>query len=86
MTVEIEGVTEPAMFRDLAKALDALWVSLRALPLGSYQYEAYKDFFGPDAAERVAEFLERDGRLDLSFSMSGRSHLVRVHRAKKAAA
>ncbi|MGK4582554.1 hypothetical protein [Kitasatospora sp. HPMI-4] len=85
VTVEIEGITEAATFHELPKALDALWRSLRALPLGSLQYEAYREFFEVDAAERVTEFLERDGRLELTFAMSGRSHSVRVRPAERAA-
>ena len=77
VTVEIEDVTEPAQFADLATAVTALWNSLRALPLGNYQYEAYREFFG-GGAERVDEFLQRDGELTLCFAMAGRSHAVKV--------
>lgn len=81
VTVEIEDITQPAQFNDLADAVAALWESLRALPIGSYQYEAYRDFFGGDAVERIEEFLERDGQLALSFAMAGRSHAVWVRLA-----
>lgn len=83
VTVSIEDITEPATFSRLPDALEALWEALRVLPLGWTQYEAYRYFFGPGAVERVAEFLERDGELTLSFAMAGRSHAVRVrpHRA-----
>ncbi|WP_344465958.1 hypothetical protein [Kitasatospora kazusensis] len=78
VTVEIEDITQPAQFGDLAAAIAALWNSLRALPMGSFQYEAYREFFGDGAVERVEEFLQRDGRLMLTFAMAGRSHYVRV--------
>ena len=85
VTVEIEGVTEPATFTRLPDALGALWASLRPLPLGAVQYDAYQYFLTrPDAAERVAEFLQRDGELNLSFAMSGTSHAVRVRPAAPA--
>lgn len=78
VTVEIEGITEPAQFTNLGAAVTALWESLRALPLGWEQYQAYALFFGEGAVERVEEFLERDGELTLSFAMAGQSHAVRV--------
>lgn len=80
VTVEIEGMTAPTTFSHLTAAVNALWESIRAL-LGATQYEAYKLFFGPGAVERVAAFLERDGELQLSFALSGRSHLVVVRPA-----
>ncbi|WP_441250547.1 hypothetical protein [Kitasatospora sp. McL0602] len=87
VTVEIEGVTGPATFPDLAAAVGALWQSLRVLPLGSEQFEAYKVLLGgPDAVERVSEFLERSGRLDPTFTMSGRTHSVHVHLAEPGSA
>ncbi|WP_354642908.1 hypothetical protein [Kitasatospora camelliae] len=83
VVVEIEGVTAPAMFARLPDAVAAVWGAMRALPLGNTQYEAYKYFFTrPDAVERVTEFIQRDGELNLSFSMDGRSHRVRVCPAK----
>ncbi|WP_457031759.1 hypothetical protein [Kitasatospora sp. P5_F3] len=79
VTVSIEGVTEPATFKHLPDALAALWESLRALPLGAVQADAYRYFLTrPDAVERVTEFLTRDGRLDLTFALAGRCHLVSV--------
>lgn len=42
------------------------------------------DFFGPGAEKRVAEFLKRDGRLELTFTMSGEPHAVRVRPAERA--
>lgn len=78
ITVEIEDITAPATFTDLAAAVAAVWDSLRALPLGHCQYEAYEYFFGEGAVERVREFLERDGQLALSFDMAGRPHAVWV--------
>ncbi|GAA4865481.1 hypothetical protein ACGFX4_30270 [Kitasatospora sp. NPDC048365] len=77
-TVSIEDITEPATFTRLPDALDALWQSLRVLPLGWTQYEAYRYFFGPGAVERVETFLARDGRLTLSFHMAGRAHAIRL--------
>ncbi|MDH6579828.1 hypothetical protein [Kitasatospora sp. MAP5-34] len=78
-TVEIEGVTDPAVFARLPDALAALWTTLRALPLGAVQADAYEYFLTrPNAAQRVAEFFERDGQLTLSFAMGGRSHAVWV--------
>jgi len=77
-TVSIEDVTGPATFRRLPDALDALWQSLRVLPLGWTQNEAYRYFFGPGAVERVEGFLARDGELALTFTMAGRPHSVRI--------
>ncbi|GAA2751085.1 hypothetical protein [Kitasatospora cinereorecta] len=79
VTVEIEGVSALATFSRLPDALGAVWASMRALPLGALQYDAYQYFFTrPDAVERVSEFIERDGELNLSFKMEGRSHALRV--------
>lgn len=77
-TVSIEDITEPASYAELADALAALWATLRTLPLGWTQFEAYRFFFGPGAAERTREFLARDGHLELSFVLLGRSRLIRV--------
>ncbi|AUG79824.1 hypothetical protein CFP65_5113 [Kitasatospora sp. MMS16-BH015] len=75
-TVEIEDITAPATFANLADALAALWEALRALPLGWTQAEAYRYFLGPDGVERVEAFLERDDQLVLTFAMAGRTHAV----------
>ncbi|WP_344468550.1 hypothetical protein [Kitasatospora kazusensis] len=86
MTVEIGGVTGPATFSRLPDALAALWSSLRPLPLGVVQYDAYEYFLTrPDAAERVAEFIKRDGELKLTFAMCGKSHVVWVRPAEAGA-
>jgi hypothetical protein len=85
VTVEISGVTGPATFSNLRAAVDALWQSLRVLPLGWNQYQAYRLMFeGPDAVERVADFLARDGSLQLTFVMAGEIHSVSVRPAEKA--
>ncbi|WP_344467594.1 hypothetical protein [Kitasatospora kazusensis] len=82
VTVEIGGVTGPATFARLPDALAALWQSLRPLPLGAVQYDAYEYFLNrPDSSERVAEFLKRDGELQLTFAMGGVTHVVRVRPA-----
>ncbi|WP_405017391.1 hypothetical protein OHV05_10155 [Kitasatospora sp. NBC_00070] len=85
VTVEIEDVTQPATFNGLADAVAAVWNSLRALPLGHLQYDAYRDFFGEGAVERVSKFLDRDGELLLSFAMAGRSHFVLIRPASASA-
>ncbi|WP_371484758.1 hypothetical protein [Kitasatospora sp. NBC_00315] len=78
-TVEIEDVTLPATFTRLPDALAALWSSLRALPLGAQQYDAYQYFLTrPNAAEHVAGYIEQDGELALSFRMEDRVHAVWV--------
>ncbi|MFC9325516.1 hypothetical protein [Kitasatospora sp. NPDC057015] len=82
VTVEIEDVTPPATFDRLPDALAALWGSLRTLPLGATQYDAYRYFLTrPNAVERVTEHLDRDGELQLSFRMDGRLHAVRIRPA-----
>ncbi|MFD7984182.1 hypothetical protein ACFRKE_13085 [Kitasatospora indigofera] len=82
-TVEIEDVTPPATFEHLADALAALWSSLRTLPLGATQYDAYQYFLTrPNAVQRVTEHIDRDGELVLSFRMEGRLHAVRVSPAR----
>ncbi|WP_371499373.1 hypothetical protein OG871_24710 [Kitasatospora sp. NBC_00374] len=78
VTVSIEGVAGPATFSRLPDALAALWRSLRMLPLGWTQYDAYRAFFGPGVVERVEAALARDGQLAMTFTMAGRSHVVRV--------
>jgi hypothetical protein len=81
MIVEIEDVMGPATVSGLPDAVTTLWDSLRALPLGNLQYEAYREFLGEGAVERVEEFLQRDGELMLCFAMDGRSHAVKVRPA-----
>lgn len=78
VTVEIENITRPAEFTSLASAVEALWGSLRALPLGWEQYQAYALFFGEGAVQRVESFLERDGQLTLSFGLAGTSHALHI--------
>ncbi|MER5638723.1 hypothetical protein ABT095_17380 [Kitasatospora sp. NPDC002227] len=85
VTVGIEGVAPAATFSNLPAAVEALWLALRALPLGSQQYEAYALFFGEGAVERVGRFLSRDGQLQLTFTMAGQSHLVWVRPAERTA-
>ncbi|GAA2135615.1 hypothetical protein GCM10009760_14360 [Kitasatospora kazusensis] len=83
VVVEIEGVMAPTEFKKLGDAVAAVWESLRPLPLGWTQYEAYRYFFDtPGAEERVTEFLERDRCLTLTFAIAGRSHYVRVEVAR----
>ncbi|WP_457028579.1 hypothetical protein [Kitasatospora sp. P5_F3] len=78
-TVSIEDVTHPARFSRLADALIALWGSLRELPLGATQADAYQVYLtGPEAEQRVAEQLESCGAIALTFEMAGRSHLVEI--------
>ncbi|MFJ4681109.1 MULTISPECIES: hypothetical protein [Kitasatospora] len=77
-TVGIEEITEPTSFFSLAPALSSLWQTLHALPLGWTQFEAYRYFFGPGAVERTEAFLRRDGRLQLSFALLGRTRLISV--------
>ncbi|MFD7645892.1 hypothetical protein ACFV4P_35250 [Kitasatospora sp. NPDC059795] len=74
----IEGITETTSFASLADALASLWGTLRTLPLGWTQYEAYRYFFGPDAAQRTEGFLARDGHLLLSFVLLGHNRQIRV--------
>lgn len=78
VTVTIEGIADPARFTRLQDALPAIWESLRRLPLGSHQYEAFREFFGEGAVERVEKFLQRDGMLTLTFVMAGQPHAVRI--------
>ncbi|RKE21325.1 hypothetical protein [Streptomyces sp. TLI_171] len=77
-TVSIEDITAPATFLSLAHALGSLWETLRTLPLGWTQYEAYRYFFGPGATTRADAFLARDGQLTLGFALLGRTRLIRV--------
>ncbi|GAA2137357.1 hypothetical protein GCM10009760_17760 [Kitasatospora kazusensis] len=80
-TVTIEGVTEPATFKQLCDALAALWKSIRVLPLGWDQASAYERFLvGADAPANVVRLLEeRSPRpLEVTFTMDGRTHVVRV--------
>lgn len=79
VTVEIEGVAPPAYFANLEAAVAAIWRSLRELPLGWNQYDAYRDFFDTEGAvDRVQSFLERDRELTLSFTMAGEPHAIRI--------
>ncbi|MCX4749954.1 hypothetical protein OG455_31305 [Kitasatospora sp. NBC_01287] len=82
VVVEIEGITPPAQFARLGDALAALWESMRLLPLG----EPQADWFGyyltrPDAARRVAEMLERDQQVELSFGLPDGPHVLCVRKA-----
>jgi len=78
VTVTIEGIADPARFTRLQDALPAIWESLRRLPLGSHQYESFREFFGEGAVDRVEDFLQRDGQLTLTFAMAGQYHAVRI--------
>ncbi|MGE7439429.1 MULTISPECIES: hypothetical protein [Kitasatospora] len=79
VVVEIEGIAAPAAFTHLPDALAAVWDALKPLPLGTLQADAFRYFLTrPDAAERATEFLRRDGRLDLSFTLHGQPHTVRL--------
>lgn len=79
MTVEITGITAPATFARLPDALAALWESMRALPLGMLQYDLI-DYYAtrPDAVQRVARSLERNGEVALAFALGDESHVMRV--------
>ncbi|MFF1903494.1 ATP-binding protein [Kitasatospora sp. NPDC058218] len=82
VVVEIEGVTVPATFGRLPDAIAAVWDSLRVLPLGAVQYDAFGHVLsGPGAAERAARVIRREGGLTMSFAMDGRAHLVSVRPA-----
>lgn len=82
VTVELTDITEPATFARLGDALAALWESMQALPLGRKQYLAYELFLTrPDAVERAAEFLQQEGRLELSFGLADGPHVLRVRPA-----
>ncbi|WP_329496971.1 hypothetical protein [Kitasatospora herbaricolor] len=83
VTAEIEDVMEP-LTAALPGVVERLWEELRALPLGSFQYEAYRRFLGPGVIERVTEAMECDGELHLTFAMRGRLHSVRVVPAVRA--
>lgn len=78
VTVEIEDITQPAHFSNLPDALAALWESLRVLPLGTVQYDAYRYFFGEGAEQRVRDLMRQRGEMSLAFALAGRSHAVRV--------
>jgi hypothetical protein len=80
--VEIEDVTRPALFRHLPDALAALWRSLRELPLGADQADAFQ-YFHPrrDAANRVRDILDQDGSLSLTLRLEGRFHAVHIRPA-----
>ncbi|WP_344469703.1 hypothetical protein [Kitasatospora kazusensis] len=78
MTVQIEGITPPATFTRLSSALDALWKSLRALPLGFDQYHAARHVLGPGEEHQVEQALAQDGEVTHRITMSGRSHVVSV--------
>ncbi|WP_329498191.1 hypothetical protein [Kitasatospora herbaricolor] len=80
--VEIEDVAAPARFQHLPDALAALWRSLRELPLGADQSDAFEYFLTRrEAAARVREFLVRDGSLTLTLRMDGRLHSVLIRPA-----
>ncbi|MEV6979038.1 ATP-binding protein [Kitasatospora sp. NPDC093806] len=79
VVVEIEGITCPATFGRLPDALAAVWDSLRVLPLGAVQYDAFGHVLsGPGAVDRAARVIRREGGLSLSIAMNGRAHLVSV--------
>jgi hypothetical protein len=82
-TVEIGDLTTPATFTRLPVALEALWSSLRALPLGWEQFDAASYTLGPDSIERAERTLARDGELSLTITLKGRSHTVTVRPVSK---
>ncbi|MFE3041062.1 hypothetical protein [Kitasatospora indigofera] len=79
VVVEIEDICGPATFARLPEALSALWDSLRLLPLGAVQADAFSHFLThADVLDLVTESIRRDGRLSLTFRLNGRLHSVRV--------
>ena len=80
--VEIEDVTRPALFQHLPDALAALWRSLRELPLGADQADAFQYFLTRrEAAARVRDLLDQDGSLSLTLRLEGRFHAVHIRPA-----
>ena len=77
VTADIEGVMEPQQAQ-LPKAITALWETMRTLPLGNYQYEAFDYFFGEGAEQRVQQAIEQDGELQLTFRLEGELRSVRI--------
>jgi hypothetical protein len=77
VTAEIEGYLEPIQV-PLDRALDMLWTTLRALPIGNLQYGAFGHFFGVGVEGRVQDAIEQDGRLQLTFAMEDRLHSLTV--------
>jgi hypothetical protein len=77
VTAEIEGFLEPVQV-PLDRALDMLWTTMQALPLGNLQLKAYGHFFGVGVEGRVQEAIEQDGRLQLTFAMEDRLHSLTV--------
>lgn len=77
VTAEIEGFLEPIQV-PLDQALDMLWTTLRALPLGNLQLKAYGHFFGDGVEGRVQDAIQQDGRLQLTFAMEDRLHSLTV--------
>lgn len=70
-TLTIEGLIEPAPAATLNDAVAALRTLLAELPLSAPDAEAL-DLFLSDP-DRTADYIRRDGRLELNFTAAGRS-------------
>ncbi|GAB2729868.1 hypothetical protein [Kitasatospora kifunensis] len=82
VTVELTGITPPATFGRVSDALAALWESMQALPLGEYQFEAYRLYLtGERAEEHVVERLRRQGESVVSFGLADGPHLLSIRLA-----
>ncbi|MEV4559155.1 hypothetical protein AB0K51_19510 [Kitasatospora sp. NPDC049285] len=72
---------EPREFPTLPAALRVLWDALRALPMGSGQYDAYQSLLcGEDAAETVTLLFDRRPSVTYSVVIEGRTHAVVISR------
>ncbi|MFI9269784.1 hypothetical protein ACIGXM_03550 [Kitasatospora sp. NPDC052896] len=86
VVVEIEGVTPPTVFGRLSVSMDALWASVRHLPLDDFTMLAYQLFLtGPQAVENVIRLLESVGPLSLGFTLSGETRQLKISRANSTA-
>ncbi|MFI9269793.1 hypothetical protein ACIGXM_03605 [Kitasatospora sp. NPDC052896] len=81
VVVEIEGVTPPTVFGRLSVSMDALWASMRHLPLDDFTMLAYQLFLtGPHAVENVIRLLD-SGALSLGFTLAGETRRLKISRA-----
>ncbi|MFI9273275.1 hypothetical protein ACIGXM_21520 [Kitasatospora sp. NPDC052896] len=77
VVVELTGLVEPATFDRVPDALEALWESIRLLPLGSLQLNWFKEMLiGEDALLRAEDVLRRGEGLVLPFTLADRPHVL----------
>ncbi|MFD5916154.1 hypothetical protein ACFVYP_07160 [Kitasatospora sp. NPDC058201] len=78
-TLTAPGLAEASSHPSLEDAITALAAIIRTLPLRPDRASAYLWMIaGPGGADRVLDFLERDGRFQLAFVAAGQRYVVTI--------